>query len=347
MFLNNSVQKTKQIFLNLRNRNFAILITFIVVLKNGIHPIGTDWVDWLFEAARKFPDFESYFSSSIIPIFAVRVFDFPTVTLWWIINFIIYIVILSMLIRHLNKFYSKDFRKIFILISTLPLFISPLLYLGHYDVYTIAAALVVFITKRKYLIILASLLASLTNPEQSLVTAFCLFFIYLGTKQKSHRDLFVIWSTNSITVYVLVKFLVSKSAEGDRSNVILGQVKYVVIESAGLVNLLMFSLFGVFWFWIFIYVIRLKNFYTLIGLVIIPLILIFVILDHTRVGVAVGAAPLLIIIRDMIEKRILDNFSVRFFYLYFGIYLFIPQIFVDFDSTIRLPYSEFIKVFLF
>lgn len=347
MFYNGLFEKTKQIFLNLKNYNFAILITLIVILKNGIHPIGTDWVIWLFEAARKFPDFESYFSSSIIPIIAVKALNFPTFNYWWITHFIFYILMISMLIRHLNRFHSKDFRKILILICTTPLFVSPILYLGHYDIYTIASGVIVFIAKRKHMIIVAALLASLTNPEQSLVTALCLFFIYIGTRQKNHKELFIIWLTTSVIIYALVQILVRKSKEGDRQEIILGQLKNVMLESSGLVNFLIFSLFGVFWFWIFLYAIRFKNFYTITGIVIIPLILVFVILDHTRVGVAVGAVPLLIIVREMIDKKMLENLNVRFFYLYFGIYCFIPQVFVDFDLTIRLPYREFVKLLFF
>ena len=77
--------------------------------------------------------------------------------------------------------------------------------------------------------------------------------------------------------------------------------------------------------------------------------MIFLTVDRTRVGIAVGALPVLLMLRFAFEKTDLLETSIGNFRIYFLVYLFIPQLIItDFDvgGLLRLPYKEFFKLIL-
>jgi hypothetical protein len=340
-FLNRSLVR----FSSLNNYKFAALVSFFVLLKTGVHPIGTEWIDWLYSASKTFPEPQNYFSGSPLPIFIARVLDFPSYTYWWFFHAVLYVLIMINLVKRLNSLYNSNFRKVFILIITTQLIVSPILYLGHYDLYTIGAASVAFSTRNKFLIFACSLVASLANPEQALATSFCLYFVYLGFKLEFYKLIFMIWFSCSAFTVAFVKLFVVDNGSMSRASIIQSQLPNVLLNSFGVFNLIFFSLFGVFWIWVILYFYKFNSVNLLIGAVLIPLILSIVILDHTRVGVAVGALPLLLVMDYAVKNKDFLRIHNKVFYLYFIFYYFVPQIFLDFDLTIRLPYQELIRFF--
>ncbi len=346
MFVKKVLFSVENRITKLSDRKFCFILVLAVFIKNGLHPIGPDWLNSLYIASSRFPEYYSYFSSSMLPIFIVKILNYPPYIVWWIASGLFSLVVFAQVFWFLNKTYKDDFKKVTLVFLTLPLFISPFLYIGHYDQFTILAALIVFQVKNNLFIFLAALIASLANPEQALATSLCLLFIFLAVRDKITKIIFLSWLFCSTLVLLLLNNLFGRAEHNRRSNVIIGEVTQVLSSSLGLLNLIIFSLFGVAWILIIYKFWTNYNTHLLIGAVFIPLLLSVFILDHTRVGVAVGALPLLLLIRFLFSSTPLLKFRLRFFYVYFLVYMFIPTIFVDFDNTIRLPYQELVKFLL-
>ena len=104
--------KYKNKLLKLSSKEFTILILVVVFIKNGIHPIGPEWIDWLYSARKNFPIFESYLSFSIVPIGVAKILNYPPYLYWWIFHFILTILFYIFFINYLNKQYGENFKKV-------------------------------------------------------------------------------------------------------------------------------------------------------------------------------------------------------------------------------------------
>lgn len=332
--------------LNLKEKIFLIILMLLVIVKNGIHPIGYDWIDWLYVASQDFPKNQSYLSYSIVPLYEAKILSYPPPIVWWIFNLALTFLVSFYFLFALSKNYRDNFKKVCIIFITLPLFISPYLFVGHYDLITIAAAILAFQSQNKLVIFFASLLAALTNVEQSLVTSLCLLVLCISTKDRIHKIVFVNWSLSSLSAYFLFNLYLSESLISNRAKAnfnFIGAVK----ESLGVTNLILYSLYGVAWFWIVLSIWKLEKFILLVPLVILPYLMCILTVDRTRVGIAVGALPVLLILKYTFDNTNLLMYSERFFYRYFLVYLFIPGIFVDTGEILRLPFKEFFNYLVF
>lgn len=332
--------KAKIWFSNLSNKKFSVVILILIIIKNGIHPIGIEWINWLYNASSSFPQNSSYLSYSILPMLEARIFNYPAPIFWWFINFSLTLSITLLFIKHLIKVYGINFKKTFIIICSLPLFVSPYLYLGHYDLLTITAALIASQSKNKLIIFFASLIAVLTNVEQSIMTTVCLIFLYIATKERIHKIVLFFWFISSFCGYFLFSILIGDSFVSKRTSANFGAI-LAIQNSLGVLNLIFYSLFGAAWFWFAISYQKIRKWALLISLVIIPFLLCLLTVDRTRVGVAVGALPLLLFFRYIFENTDLLQIHEKYFYYYFAIYFFIPQLFIDNGEILRLPYKEF------
>jgi hypothetical protein len=81
---------------NLGHLKFTLLVLSLVLIKNGVHPIGKEWLDWLFDASKDFPHYTSYLTYSILPIFIARILGFPIPIIWWGLNSILILVFVSL-----------------------------------------------------------------------------------------------------------------------------------------------------------------------------------------------------------------------------------------------------------
>ena len=327
-------------FLNLSNKKFSIVILTLIFIKNGIHPIGIEWINWLYSASSSFPQYSSYLSYSLLPMLEARIFNYPAPIIWWFINFVLTFSITCLFIKNLIKVHGINFKKIFIVLCSLPLFVSPYLYLGHYDLLTITAALIASQSKNKLIIFFASLISVLTNVEQSIVTTVCLLFLYIATKEKTHKIVLFFWFISSLSGYFLFSILIGDSFISKRTSVNFGAI-LAIQNSLGVLNLIFYSLFGVAWYWMAVSYQKVRKWALLISLVFIPFSLCVLTVDRTRVGVAVGALPLLLFFRYIFENTDLLQLHEKYYYCYFAIYLFIPQLFIDNGEILRLPYKEF------
>lgn len=337
-------------FNNLSNKKFTALLLIIVLVKNGIHPIGTEWIDWVYSAGEKFPVASSYFSYSIIPITIAKILNFPSYITWWLLFGFLSSLFYILLIFRIHFLAEKNYKAWLLIFFTFPFFISPMYFLGHYDLITISGGALAALSNKNIYIFIGSLLAIGANAEQALMTSICMVIVAIGTKIKFHRNIATIWFTTSCFSYLMLRLLLGSSDDGNRIEIIFGQLFDVFLDSAGKLNIIIYSVFGVGWivlFKLFNYSrFNFNNLITYIGFIAFPVLLSIFILDRTRIGVAVGTLPLIVMLRYFLESGFIERGFKK------GITLntllvfafFAPSIFVDSDGSIRLPYMEFIHI---
>ncbi len=346
-----NVGLTRKIF-ELPNKKFVLLLLLFLIIKNGIHPIGTDWIDWVYSAGKSFPGPENYFSYSIIPVLMAKLLNYPPYLIWWLIFFALTLFFYLLIILKIRKIAGDDFKKVVLIVFCFPFLSSPLYYLGHYDLITLSGALIAGLTKNKKFVVLGALIAIGSNSEQALMTSICVALVALGTKSSFHQFMARIWLSFSFIGYLLFRILIGTSSDGNRIQIILGQLKGVVLDSSGRLNLIIFSVFGLGWIFIYLsYQFRSifpRQSLVYIGAVVLPVCLSILILDRTRIGVAVGALPFIMFIKYIFDSEQVKNQfmnKINFQYLIAALIL-VPTIFVDTDGSIRLPYFELIHKFL-
>lgn len=339
-------------FENLSNKKFTALLLIIVLVKNGIHPIGTEWIDWVYSAGKEFPVASSYFSYSIIPISVAKILNFPSYITWWLFFGSLSLLFYIILIIRIRFLAGKNYKVWLLIFFTFPFFISPIYFLGHYDLITISGGALAALSNKKKFIFIGSLLAVGANAEQALMTSICMVIVAIGTNIKFHRVVASIWFTSSCFSYLMLRVFLGPSDDGNRIKIIFGQLFDVFLDSAGKINIIVYSVFGVGWIVLFkLFKYSRFNFHDLItniGFILIPVLLSIFILDRTRIGVAVGALPLIIMLRYLLESGFFEKSFQKGITLHTLLVfaLFVPSIFVDSDGSIRLPYMEFIKIFI-
>jgi hypothetical protein len=341
---------TRILFLS--DNRFTLLLFAILIIKNVIHPIGTEWIDWVYDAGREFPNASSYFSYSIIPVLVAKLLQFPSYLVWWIIFGFLTALFYFTLAYQIKKLSGSEYKTWLVIFCAFPFVISPIYFLGHYDLITIAGGILAGLTKSKKIVFGGAVLAVGANAEQAIMTSLCLVLLAIGTKNGWHIKVASIWFGLSISTYLLFRIFLGSSDDGNRIHIIVNQISDVLINSAGKVHLIVFSVFGVGW----IVLVRIfkhskgnvPEILILFAAVIIPVLLSIVILDRTRIGVAVGTLPMVLLLRQFLESsRVLEiaksGTSVKFLAI---LILCVPTVFIDSDGSLRLPYVElFTRIF--
>ena len=193
----------------------------------------------------------------------------------------------------------------------------------------------------------------------SFATGICVLFLYLGTREKFHLRVGVIWASTSAAMLVLLHMVLSAPDAGTRESIVVGQLGSVIKGAAGVWIFILLGLLGPLWFvylwfmaqksWSFGEVTFLRKLYVFIGVVGIPATMSFFILDHTRIGVVVGALPLFLYLLPELNRALaglgdvlkgsLPVLSVMIF-----AWLAYPPIIVDTYGVFRLPYAKFITL---
>lgn len=322
---------------------FGLLILLAVIIRTGPHPIGPDWIDWLREASHSFPQQSGYMSSSLLSIFLFKLVGGLGVYFWWFLHFVLTLATMTIFIRNLARNYQESYRKVLLVVASLPLFSSAFLFIGHYDVYTICVALIASLTKRKITLVSCGIVAALANPEHSALTTLCLLLLWIGTRQKRHLETFLSFGAPTIVVLFMLYFVMLSDYSATRIGGNISLVASIFLSSLGQFHLLAFSLFGVGWIWIFLGLLHQNNAFSFLWFLI-PLVSCFVIVDHTRVGVAIGALPALLYITSLFDKEKFVNLPSIIFKVYFMVFLLVPSTFIDSDGSLRSPYREFLQL---
>jgi hypothetical protein len=324
----------------------------LLLLKNGLHPIGEDWISWVYSAGRSFPEPENYLSYSLFPVLLSKIISYPSSILWWSLFLILTAVFYLIVFVSIRKIAKGDYKKWLMIFLVFPFMITPLYYLGHYDLLTIGGAIITGLQNRKIFVFVGAILAISANSEQALFTSACVAALALGSNLSWHKYVAKVWLTLSVTAFVLLKTVLGDAGDGNRARIIFGQLKEVLANSSGQIHVIVFSVFGAGWL-IFglVYSANLgpiKNNFVLLGVVVIPVLLSLSILDRTRIGVAVGALPLILLLKQLMEIESsgkITKVSIKQNYLFYAL-LLTPTLIVDTDGSLRLPYLELINKFL-
>lgn len=336
-------------FLKLSNIKFTLLLTVLIVLKNGVHPIGAEWINWVYLASANFPKATNYMSNSVLPMYISSLLEYPSHLIWWISFTLLTILFYIFLFIRIKDIYGLNYKIALLSFLTFPFTYTPLYYIGHYDLFTIFGALLAGLTRKKTIVILGVCFAAGANPEQALVTSLCIALLSIGTKSKWHRFVAMVWFSFSVLSLVLLKLFVGQPDTGNRIEIIKDQIESVSLNSLGLTHILIFSVFSSGWVVLYLVgfreISKTRNFSVIAAVALIPVTLAILILDHTRVGVAVGALPLIIFLKHYLTPEFLNLLNSRYFkteHLLFLV-LFTPSIIVDVGGNFRLPYLELIR----
>lgn len=326
------------------------IFTAAIVIKSGVHPIGPLWIQIVRDATNGFPNAVNYMSTSPLPILLYELIGGRNL-IWWALHSILIslfvLVALTTIVRRYNK--TKHLASILFLSS--PIFLVLLYFVGHYDLFTIAGAAIAVFSKRNSIRFLGVLIASLANPDQALVTAVILLMLALVIKEKDLRSLGAIYLGTSVSVFVGVRLIVQNVGGSARSSVILNELEPVIKSSFGVWTLVPLSVVGIVGIFIALNLKQTSRRYWLslciaLG---IPSILSLLILDKTRVGVAVSATAVLYLVKgilDRLENEMSENQNSYFenLGLVTILALFYPALYFDIGGELRLPYKELLTV---
>lgn len=333
----------------LSNIKFTLLITVLIGFKNGVHPIGVEWINWVYLASVNFPEAKNYLSNSVLPMYISSLLEYPAHFIWWAIFTCLTILFYIFLFIRINDIYGLNYKLALLFFLMFPFTYTPLYFIGHYDLFTIFGAVLAGLTSKKSFVILGGCFAAGANPEQALVTSLCIALVSFGTKSKWHRFVAIVWLSLSVLSLAILKLFVGQPETGNRLEIIKGQIDSVFLNSLGLTHILIFSVFSSGWLVLFLLgfreISKTRNFIIISGVILIPVALTILILDHTRVGVAVGALPLIIFLKYYITPEFLSLLNFRYFkpeHLLLLV-LFTPSIIVDVGGNLRLPYLELIR----
>lgn len=338
--------------LNSSNLNFTFLVMTLLLLKNGLHPIGEDWISWVYSAGRSFPEPENYFSYSLFPVLLSKIISYPSFLLWWALFLVLTAVFYLIVFMSIRKIAKDDYKKWLMIFLAFPFMITPLYYMGHYDLLTIGGAIIAGLQNKKIFVFVGAVLAISANPEQALFTSVCVAALAFGSNVSWHRYIAKVWLTLSITAFALLRIALGDADNGNRAEIIFGQLKAVIANSSGQIQVIVFSVFGAGWLILgFTYSVNLgpiRNKFVLLGVVVIPVLLSLSILDRTRIGVAVGALPLILLLRQLMEIEYsgkIAKIKIKQNYLFYAL-LLTPTLIIDTDGSLRLPYLELINKFI-
>jgi hypothetical protein len=222
--------------------------------------------------------------------------------------------------------------------------------MGHYDLITIAAGILAATTRYKSLIIMGAFMAVSANPEQAMMTSLCVAVFAMGSKEVMDKFIAKWWLLITFISYFSIHLIIGQANDGSRVKIFLDTIKGVSADSLGKINFIIFSVFGVGWAIIFLgssQIMRISKLkFQILGAILMPVIFAIFVLDRTRVGVAIGTLPVLLLLKLIARELKVEEISNRVFSYLLIVIIFTPQIFIDSDGTLRLPYSEFIKHFV-
>lgn len=339
---------------NLGYWTFAIGLAFLVVIKNGIHPIGPKWIEIVSTASQSFPDAINYMSTSPMPILILKLLG-PNNLLWWSIHTILIAGWTLLVVKGIRSRYPKSEKFAASLYLLSPAWLILILFIGHYDLFTIVGASFAIFARRMPIRLIGVLAAALANPEQSIVTSLLLILLFIVLKKPDLFRIAVAYLIAGLSVFVIVRFILSGESSIERSQIISGELSGVLKTSFGVWSLLPLTLIGISGIVLLLLASSFLKWREFMGVILvvyaIPYLFAFAILDKTRVGVAIAAAPYFYLCKYLLDQLELEEANVvtlqnELLGLVVVVAVLYPTIYFDIDAELRLPYKEFLNTFL-
>jgi hypothetical protein len=330
----------------------AAIATFMTI-KIGIHPIGTGWIEIVKVAYENLPNQANYMSTSPVPLI---LFSFlgGSYVIWWGFHSILF---MAWTLIGLNYLFRKfpDFKILSALIFLgSPLWLSLLVFIGHYDLFTIGGASLAVFARNRYLKIFGIILAAGANPEQAVVTSILILLLSAVLGRKDVRKLGFSYLAISVSVYLLARMGIQPVDNAQRISVITSELPESIRTSLGIWTILPMVIAGsisIMWF-IFGYEVlsRWKLIVTAGIVFLIPTTFAFFISDKSRVGIAISAAVMMITWKIFLEHAQSNGMKPTAYHERIGLavilLLLTPSLYIDRLAEFRLPYKEFIDLLM-
>jgi hypothetical protein len=333
---------------NLKYSKFLLLFILILTIRNGISPIGEEYVGWIRIASISYPDPVVYLISSPIPLLLMKIFGYPSTAIWWVLGFCVFAFWIYVSLRYI-AIYFKNNQKIVtaLFLSSTPVTVAMSM-IGHIDVYTLFGATIAVFGRFRGHIILGAIFAAGGNSDQAIAATVCLAFLSLSGS-KLAKQVFLRWAIVSSSAYVTLHFFVNIPDGADPKKVMLAQLSSVLVNSISIWHFLVYAFFGILWVPWFLLVYRKikgkrEKIFTLIGVIVLPFGMSFLILDGTRVGATVGYVTLLISFKDkLLDQETVTDQSYQTLGAILVYLILFPNINVDSGGKLRIPISKFLE----
>jgi len=233
-----------------------------------------------------------------------------------------------------------------IFLSTTPVTCS-LTMVGNVDIWTLIGCSIMVLGEFKFALILGSLFCVGGNADQSIAISLVLA-IYSLSGSRTSLKIMKIYTPFAVGSYLMLRFFVGKSPIQSIHELLFANLTPIIRNSLGMWHLELYSLMSACWIpWIYFVWLRIesnrKRFFVGVSVVVIPFLLIFAVLDGTRVGTTVGFLTLSLSFVDFgkFDKLGLAHFKRYRIYIPL-VFFFLPTVLVGNGPLLRLPYLKLI-----
>lgn len=348
-----SLSKIGDILTKVSINKLIFVLFFVVIFKTGVSPIGSEYVMWIRETAKTYPEPIYHLVSSPLPILIMKAFGYPNDYIWWFIGILIYLAWIILTAKLLIIRYQKHRKEALLLFFSSTPVAAAATMIGHIDVFTLIGGSIAVLANFRLKVIVGALFAVGGNSDQAIASLCCLALIAIGGSSFA-RKYILQWAFISISAYLLLHLNVSFPSTSDPKQVMIFDLQYLLPTTLGSWHLLTYSQMGLLWIpWAFIVLPTLKQkkeiVFISLGAIALPLSLTLFILDGTRVGTTVGYLVLLITLDEAYHKKYINysNLSPKIYGLFFLILVLVPSIIVQNKGLLRLPLRKILEAFNF
>jgi hypothetical protein len=341
---------------SLRKKNVWLItgcIAIFVIIKNGIHPIGPGWIEIVKAAYDALPNQTNYMSTSPLPLFLYSFLGGSNI-IWWAFHAILFFAWSFIAIKFLFKKFPEFKLLTSLIFFTSPFWMSLLVFVGHYDLFTIGGASLAVFARNKYIRILGIVVAACANPEQGIVASILILMLSIVLGRVDIRKLGFTYLAISLPIYLFIRIAIQPVGDAQRISMITSELPETIRTSFGVWTILPLATIGsisILWFIFGYEALRLRQLIaTAVVVFFIPTLFSFLIPDKTRVGIAISAAVLMITWKIFLEHAQSAGLKSNVYFERVGLTVMLliltPSLYIDRLAEFRLPYKEFINLFM-
>lgn len=350
------INKLEAKLLSISSLKFKCLLVIIAALRVGVSPIGKEWFGWLLEASKAFPDATSYISYSPIPVLILKLLGTSNPYVWWLLWLLIDIAWIFFCFKLIEKHYPSSARALQLIFIMSQSVMVNLTMIGHYDNLIFIAGSMLLFYEKKSIYFLSAVLVGGANPYLGFASGVCFIFYYFYSRKKKHLEISLAWLLINFVYLVGTHLWYVAPASGTRESIVLGQVGEVIKGSIGVWWFIPLTILGPLTLIhaAIIYEnsnqVRRKSkqriFSLILATFLIPTAMAYLILDHTRIGVAAGGVVSLLFIFENFEKitEKANLFEIPLLTTLFVIWVLTPPLIIDSGGVFRLPYLKYIQL---
>ncbi len=332
-------------------RKFVSISFAIAILKIGVLGNGPEAIEWIRESATAFPKPNSWMSSSILQTLLFSILRNPSNTIWWAFSSLLWFV--SLLI--IGKFVVKESplkRVMILLIFLSPAFSTTVSMIGKYDIYILLGIVITLRSRLLIATLVGALIASLANPELTLISSIAILGIVQLPNLKRYR--MKAWILVSSSLFITIACTIWLRLNGiDSRLTAASDVQEEWIHAArsflGYWPLAIYAGLGAMWLVVGTCLLQLKSrdlYWALTSCLILPAISSFLLThDGTRVFAVISIAPCFLLIQSVFGNKAFNPEDIHLIISSLFIMLCVaPAVIIDASGGVRVPYEDFLNL---